>query len=405
MSAKIKQAMLMTAGLGERLKPYTLHSAKPFLPVLGTPVLEYAVESLRHAGVKKWVCNLHHLPEKSLDEIASLARKTGQADPAIVHQWVTSDERSLLLGSGGGIVKALPHFGEEPFYLVNGDVLSDIDYTELAVAHERNRREFGATLTLAIHERSPGSGKYNEVLLGPLVSQTGQIKGLGGRDRLRMAVPFFTGSAVIEPEALRGLPSERPLDFVASCLEPAIQKGTAGAFVVNGSWHDVGSPRMWWETHLDLLTQWSAGKVPTPWASRWGATIECIAPGVYCKRGFSDADRAAILKGTALASQSASSGIVGYISPSLEYAVGQEKDLLPRLTKFLSAGVSPTNRGAHASSANQVAAATQPEKMFTDTSPRNLVLYGLPNALDSSKPFRDLLSAYGECTYFEIEAR
>lgn len=275
--------MLMTAGLGERLLPYTRHVAKPFLPILGRPVVDYSIRALLKAGVSRLVANLHHLPDSSRAELDQVSAKCREQNPARLIDWRWSDERKQLLGSAGGLRQALEQFQEVPFFLINGDVLMDVDFSMLAEAHQRNRKEFGALFTLAIHRCSPGEGRYNEVFLK---RQGGgmAITGLRGRDQLRAKVPFYTGCAVIEPEVLRLLPLGVPLDFVVSCLLPAIEAGRAGALEVDGEWYDIGSPRLWWSTHLDLIRGYEDRHLPSAWMEAWDLSLHKISPGFYCSR-------------------------------------------------------------------------------------------------------------------------
>lgn len=107
----IRSAMILAAGLGTRMRPLTLSVPKPLVEVAGRPLIDYGLENLRQAGVKSVVVNVHYLAEAiraHLDHVPS---------PAIT----ISDESERLLDSGGGIVKALAHFGGEPFFVLNAD--------------------------------------------------------------------------------------------------------------------------------------------------------------------------------------------------------------------------------------------------------------------------------------------
>jgi hypothetical protein len=127
--------------------------------------------------------------------------------------------------------RALPALGEGPFFLVNADVLCDVDLRALARAHAVRRERFGARLTLTVFTRPPlepgerQAERYREVLLSP---EGDRVAGLGEPAEGR---PFFTGVAVIEPEALRGAPAGGAFEMVPHVLRPAIEAGRAGAFV------------------------------------------------------------------------------------------------------------------------------------------------------------------------------
>jgi MurNAc alpha-1-phosphate uridylyltransferase len=106
-----KTAFVLAAGLGLRMRPLTLTTPKPLVPVAGKPLIAYAMDKLRDADVSRAVVNVHHLPE----QIEKWCR--GIATPRIT----ISDERNVLLDTGGGIAKALPLLGPDPFFVMNSD--------------------------------------------------------------------------------------------------------------------------------------------------------------------------------------------------------------------------------------------------------------------------------------------
>ncbi len=111
MSTRPKTAMILAAGLGERMRPLTASLPKPLVEVAGKPLIEYGLDRLADAGVETAVVNVHYLAD------AIEKRLAGRRRPKIVF----SDERAQLLGTGGGVVKALPLLGDEPFYHLNSD--------------------------------------------------------------------------------------------------------------------------------------------------------------------------------------------------------------------------------------------------------------------------------------------
>src|SRR5438552_12756980 len=113
MSVKPSKAMVLAAGLGLRMRPLTDHVPKPLVPVAGRPLLDHVLDKLAAAGVTEAVVNVHYLPDQIIDHVASRPR------PRVI----ISDERDQVLGTGGGVVKALPLLGPAPFFLVNADTL------------------------------------------------------------------------------------------------------------------------------------------------------------------------------------------------------------------------------------------------------------------------------------------
>ena len=109
---KPKRAMILAAGYGKRMRPLSATTPKPLISVAGKALLDHCLDGLGACGVERAVVNVHYLAD--LVE-AHLRRR--QAPPVII----VSDERARLLDTGGGIVRALPHLGEEAFFLRNSD--------------------------------------------------------------------------------------------------------------------------------------------------------------------------------------------------------------------------------------------------------------------------------------------
>ena len=106
-------AMVLAAGLGERMRPLTLRMPKPLVPIAGRPLIDHVLGRLAAAGVETAVVNVHYLPDQ-LE--AHLANRHGQPPKTLV-----SDERGVLLDTGGGTKRALPLLGRGPFFIHNAD--------------------------------------------------------------------------------------------------------------------------------------------------------------------------------------------------------------------------------------------------------------------------------------------
>lgn len=122
------KAMIFAAGLGTRLKPLTNHMPKALVPVAGKPMLEHVILKLKAAGFTELVINIHHFGEQIIGFLEA-NRNFGLT----IH---ISDERDMLLDTGGGIKKARNFFsGDEPFLVHNVDILSDTDLKALYEYH------------------------------------------------------------------------------------------------------------------------------------------------------------------------------------------------------------------------------------------------------------------------------
>src|SRR5215470_5305728 len=145
------RALVLTAGLGTRLRPLTLARAKAAAPVDGESLARRTIRWLVSHGVRDLVLNLHHKPE-------SIAADVG--DGADLSARVRYSWESPVLGSAGGPRHALPLIGEKTFFLVNGDTLTDVDLPTMLDQHRRT----GALVTMALIP-NPDPAKYGGVRL------------------------------------------------------------------------------------------------------------------------------------------------------------------------------------------------------------------------------------------------
>jgi MurNAc alpha-1-phosphate uridylyltransferase len=243
--------MVLAAGLGTRLKPFTERIPKPLIPLHGIPCIEYALLSLRAAGVDEVVVNLHAHPGQMRRYLDSHAFGSLQVS--------LSDESKLLLGSAGGIRHALPLLGKGPFFSMNADVLHLAPLRDLEKRHHelRKRHNVLMTLVLASGEVVEGQvGEYREIMAD---DSTGLVDGFGEKKR---HVPFFTGTAVFEPEAFRHLSLGEPSEFVPEVLEPALRAGRVGFLRSDAPWIDIGSPALWHRAEQEIRRLLDSGRLP-----------------------------------------------------------------------------------------------------------------------------------------------
>lgn len=137
----MKKAMILAAGLGTRLRPWTLNHPKALVPVGGVPMLERVAENLREQGFDSLLVNVHHFGDQIIDFIS----QKGWRDIAI------SDESDALLDTGGGILRAEKYLGADadPFLIHNVDILSNADLNALMQAHS----DSGCDCTLLVSDR------------------------------------------------------------------------------------------------------------------------------------------------------------------------------------------------------------------------------------------------------------
>lgn len=167
----MKQAMLLAAGLGTRLRPLTDTMPKALVPVAGQPLLYHVLLRLKAAGFERVVVNVHHFGEQIIDYLA--ANDNFGIDVRI------SDERGLLLDTGGGIRKAAPLFDtDSPVFIHNVDILSDLDIAALYAAYEQ-AGDIDAALVVS-PRHTPRQLQFEPTthrLLGWQNTQTGELRG------------------------------------------------------------------------------------------------------------------------------------------------------------------------------------------------------------------------------------
>ncbi len=192
--------MIFAAGLGTRLKPLTDTMPKALVPLAGKPLLQWQVEKLRDAGITDIIVNVHHFPDMIIDTIR---QNNGWGCSITI-----SDERDMLLDTGGGLKKALQHssihpFIHSPLLACNVDILSNMDLRALVRAYEKK-----SISQLVVSDRK--TQRYlcfdeQDQLCGWTNIATGELKGQDGR---HMA---FSGCQILSPEVL-SLLSQMPGD-------------------------------------------------------------------------------------------------------------------------------------------------------------------------------------------------
>ena len=207
------KAMIFAAGLGTRLKPLTDHQPKALVPVAGRPMLEHVILKLKKAGFNELVINIHHFGEQIIDFL-----KANQNFGLTIH---ISDERDMLLDTGGGIKKAEPFFqGNEPFLVHNVDILSDTDLKALYEYHLHS----GNNATLLASKRV--TARYllfddQARLRGWINKDTGQTKPEGFvYDATLYQEYAFSGIHVISPSLFRYMDERLSLIHISEPTRP-----------------------------------------------------------------------------------------------------------------------------------------------------------------------------------------
>jgi N-acetyl-alpha-D-muramate 1-phosphate uridylyltransferase len=222
---KLKTAMVLAAGRGVRMRPLTLDRPKPLVTVAGKLLIDYSIDALKRAGVERIVVNTHHFSE----QMAAWART--RKDEGIV----LSDESDLLLDTGGGVVKALPLLGHEPFVVINSDSFwrdgPEPALARLAAAFDPEKMD--ALLLLSSHNQAvgfEGPGDFHMDALGRLRRR--------GSDP---TAPFiFAGCHILDPRLLENAP-KGPFSMNFA-WDKALADGRLHGLRHDGPWLHVGTP-------------------------------------------------------------------------------------------------------------------------------------------------------------------
>jgi mannose-1-phosphate guanylyltransferase len=239
-------ALVLTAGLGTRLKPLTYVRAKAAVPVNGDTLARRAVRWLVTHGVRDVILNLHHRPET----IAASVGDGSDLGARVRYSW-----EQPVLGSAGGPRRALPLLVDrsharrsaarpETFLIVNGDTLTDVDIGAMAAAHAAS----GASVTMALIP-NPQPGKYG----GVQVDDGGWVTGFGRAGALR-APYHFIGVQIVEARVFAGLQDGVPAETV-NALYPELIAGDRhriAAFISDASFRDIGTPADYLATSAEL---------------------------------------------------------------------------------------------------------------------------------------------------------
>ena len=225
MSVKPTKAMVLAAGLGLRMRPLTDRMPKPLVQVAGRALLDHVLDKLGEAGVVEAVVNVHYLPDQIIDHVA------GRRQPRVT----ISDERDQVLGTGGGVVKALPLLGDAPFFHVNADTMW-IDgvrpnLARLAEAFDPSRMDI--LLLMAPTTSSIGYGGRGDYAMLP----DGALR----KRREHQVVPFvYAGAAIMSPSLFADAPSG---EFsLTKMFDRANEQERLFGLRLDGVWMHVGTP-------------------------------------------------------------------------------------------------------------------------------------------------------------------
>jgi len=238
---------VLAAGLGTRLRPLTDLKPKPLVPVVGLPLLEWALDALDALGVSAVGVNLFHHAD--------------QVPPALAHRALTPVfvNEETLQGTGGGLRGLAAVLPRATLVAANGDALFDFALAPVLAAH----RARGALGTLALRRPRPGED-FGRVAIDPATGQIARIAEVRGpnADAPGLIEGVFTGVQILEPALIDALPAEGACDVLRTAWAQRLSEGArlVGTFVPDDAlWVDVGTPARYLEAQREVLKRARGG--------------------------------------------------------------------------------------------------------------------------------------------------
>lgn len=233
------KAMILAAGFGERLRPLTETTPKPLLEIAGKPLIQYHIERLIAAGIREFVINTAWLGEK-IEAFLGDGSRFGVR--------ISWSRESEPLETGGGIRRALPLLGPEPFLLVNGDVWTDYPFETLV------QRQWPESVDghLVLVPNPPFKAAGDFTLVESAFAEDGRI----GYPRDGDKTYTFSGISVLRPETLALYPAASERFPLRNALESSIRAASVSGELFQGQWWDIGTVE-----RLNMLNGLLAGKV------------------------------------------------------------------------------------------------------------------------------------------------
>ena len=218
--------MILAAGYGTRLRPYTEHTPKPLFSIAGRPLLDVIIDRLQKAGCTAVIINTHHLHQKIEEYVASQS----------YNLQVSTCYEPQILGTGGALKNVADFWENQPLMVINADIAANIDLKDVYKTHCRHHHP--ATLVLCDDDR------FNSVAVRKNKWITGFYNQADFPERPFERLLTFTGIQVLEPEVLRYIPAKTPYSSI-DAFKKILANGNKIQTIVapKNKWDDIGSPQ------------------------------------------------------------------------------------------------------------------------------------------------------------------
>jgi mannose-1-phosphate guanylyltransferase len=244
------KAVVLVGGEGTRLRPLTETMPKPLLPLMDRRSLDHVLDHLARHGVHEVVLSSPYL-ESTFEPFIEARR----GEPSII--WITEREP---LGTGGAIVNARSHLDDEPFFALNGDILTDLDLTAMLGFHT----DHAADVTIALHH-------VEDARAFGLVATESDGRVQEFREKPEHLIPgdVNAGTYLLDPAVLSPWDEGAEASIERDIFPQVIAAGrSVFGFLSAAYWLDLGTPEKYLQAHFDMLE----GRVhdvsyPAPWVA------------------------------------------------------------------------------------------------------------------------------------------
>lgn len=233
------KAMILAAGLGTRLRPLTNVLPKPLLLIAGKPLIVWNLLLLRRHGITEVVVNLHHLGHLIEKELGDGLR---------FGMHVSYSREPVILGTGGGIKAVEPFFEGQPFLVLNGDTLLELDLGAVIRFYE----ERGGLATMVVRD-DPDVDRWGVVEVDAR-QRVVSISGRGGAKADptgRLQRYMFAGVHVMDPRLLREIPAGQESSIIEAYVREIARGEAILGYRMDGYWSDVGTSERYAQAQQD----------------------------------------------------------------------------------------------------------------------------------------------------------
>jgi NDP-sugar pyrophosphorylase family protein len=229
------KAVVLVGGFGTRLRPLTETIKKELLPLVDRPILDHTLDRLARHGVHEVV-----LSSPYLEDTFHPFMEARHGDPVV--NWITEE---APLGTGGAIVHALDVVGDDPFFALNGDILTDLDLSAMKEFHTEN----AAAISIALHHVEDARA------FGLVVTdRAGRVQEFREKPEAPVPGEINAGTYLLDPSALRSWEKGRNVSIERDVFPAVIEAGQpVFGFASDAYWIDLGTPEKYLQAHFDLL--------------------------------------------------------------------------------------------------------------------------------------------------------